>query len=83
ASSTSPRPRLSHRARSARRGERSATPARIKSYVVHWLGEMQEVLAYHSAERRHGGAGSVYVLLKKSASARELNRERHGLKSSS
>lgn len=60
------------------RGERSATPARIKSYVAHWLGQMNEVLAYHSAERRHGGVGAVYVLLRKSAAAREENRQRHG-----
>jgi DNA-nicking Smr family endonuclease len=64
------------------RGERSPTPARIKSYVLHWLEQMDEVLAFHSAERRHGGAGSVYVLLRKSAAAREANRERHGLKTS-
>ncbi len=64
------------------RGERSPTPARIKSYVVHWLSQMDEVLAFVSAERRDGGAGSVYVLLRKSAKAREINRERHGQKSS-
>lgn len=62
------------------RGERSPTPARIKSYVAHWLAELTEVLAFHSAEARHGGAGSVYVLLRKSAAAREVNRERHGRK---
>jgi DNA-nicking Smr family endonuclease len=62
------------------RGERSPTPARIKSYVTHWLEQIPEVIAFHSAERRHGGAGSVYVLLRKNQDAREKNRERHGLK---
>ena len=64
------------------RGERSPTPARIKSYAIAWLAQMPEVLAYHHPERRHGGAGAVYVLLRKSAALREENRERHGQKSS-
>jgi len=64
------------------RGERSPTPARIKSYVIAWLAQMPEVLAYHHPERRHGGAGAVCVLLRKSAALREENRERHGQKSS-
>ena len=52
-------------------------PATIKSYSAKWLKEMPAVLAYHSAQARHGGAGALYVLLKKSASARDENRERH------
>lgn len=64
------------------RGERSPTPARIKSYTIAWLSQIPEVLAYHHPERRHGGAGAVYVLLRKSAAQREENRERHGQKSS-
>jgi DNA-nicking Smr family endonuclease len=63
------------------RGERSATPARVKSYVAHWLSQIPEVIAYHSAARHHGGTGSVYALLKKSDEARELAREQYGLKS--
>ncbi len=64
------------------RGERSPTPARIKSYTIAWLAQMPEVLAYHHPERRYGGAGAVFVLLRKSAALREQNRERHGQKSS-
>ena len=64
------------------RGERSPTPARIKSYTIAWLAQIPEVLAYHHPERRHGGAGAVYVLLRKSAEKREENRERHGQKNS-
>lgn len=63
------------------RGERSATPARIKSYVAHWLGQLPDINAYHSAADHHGGTGAVYVMLKKSPEARERARERHGLKS--
>jgi DNA-nicking Smr family endonuclease len=63
------------------RGERSATPARVKSYVAHWLSQVPEVIAYHSAARHHGGTGSVYVMLRKTDEARELAREKHGLKS--
>lgn len=63
------------------RGEQSATPARLKSYVVHWLRQMPQVIAYSSADRRHGGTGAVLVLLKKSLEAKEDARERFGLKS--
>lgn len=63
------------------RGEQSATPARIKSFVAHWLGQIPEVIAYSSADRRHGGTGAVLVLLKKSAEAKEETREAFGLKS--
>ena len=64
------------------RGEKSRTPARIKSYVVRWLTDLSQVIAFHSAQPRHGGAGSTYALLRKSRSASEENRERHGQKSS-
>ena len=63
------------------RGEQSATPARLKSYVVHWLSQMPEVIAYASADRRQGGTGAVLVLLRKSSAAREETRETFGLKS--
>ena len=63
------------------RGERSPTPARIKSYVAHWLRQMPEIIAFHSAIQSHGGTGAVYVMVRKSEAARELARERHGLKS--
>ncbi len=63
------------------KGNHGQTPGRLKSYTAHWLIEHPEVLAYCSAERHRGGVGAVYVLVKKSAQSRELNRERHGLKS--
>ena len=63
------------------KGLRSATPARLKSYVAHWLTQHPLVLAYCSAQRNRGGVGSVYVLIKKSSQSREENRERFGQKS--
>ena len=62
------------------KGEDSATPARLKSYTNAWLRQLPEVLAFHSAQRRHGGYGATYVLLRKNEVARSDTRERHGLK---
>ena len=59
------------------RGLRSATPARMKSYVAHWMRQAPEVIACSSAPSRQGGTGAVFVLLRKSAASREENRERH------
>lgn len=39
-------------------------PPLIKNLVNRWLPQFAEVLAYHSAQPRHGGNGAVYVLLK-------------------
>ncbi len=60
------------------RGVHSETPARIKSFVAHWLVEHPQINAFHSAERRHGGTGAVYVLVKKSPSEKDQNREQYG-----
>ena len=60
------------------RGEKSATPARIKSFVAAWLEALPEVIAYTSAQRHHGGTGAVYALLKKSPAAKQDNAELHG-----
>ena len=61
------------------KGERNIEqPAKLKSYVAKWLKEMPDVMAYHSAQKQHGGTGAVYVLLKKSESLKEKNREEHG-----
>ncbi len=58
------------------RGEHSDPPARIKSYVAHWLRQTPEVIAFHSAPPNRGGTGAVCLLLKKSPQQREDNRER-------
>ena len=58
------------------KGDRTPRPGVLKSFVAHWLKDIPEVLAYHSAQPYHGGAGAMYVLLKKSVVASENNRER-------
>ncbi len=62
------------------RGEKSSTPARLKSYVAVWLSQIPDVIALHSADQRHGGTGAVLVMLKKSKQAKEEARESYGLK---
>ena len=53
----------------------------LKSFLARWLPMFPEVMAFHSAQRFHGGAGAVYVLLRKSEKAKEATRERLGLSS--
>lgn len=51
--------------------------ALIRAYLVHWLEQIPEVQAWCSATPRHGGLGATLVMLRKSRSARDTNRERH------
>ena len=37
----------------------------LKNHVNHWLQQLPQVLAFHSAIPRDGGTGAVYVLLKR------------------
>lgn len=37
----------------------------MKQYVNHWLFQHPRILAYHSAQPRDGGTGSLYVILKR------------------
>lgn len=48
------------------KGEGREKPALLKSCVAHWLPQMDEVLAFHTAQKHHGSYGATYVLLKKS-----------------
>lgn len=48
----------------------------LKGYVKHWLQQLEEVQAFHSAQAVHGGTGAVYVLLRKSLQKKRENRER-------
>lgn len=57
------------------KGHHSPTPGRLKSYTLHWLDESDRVLAWHSAPAHLGGAGATFVLLRKSADARQRTRE--------
>ena len=51
--------------------------ALIRAYLVYWLEQMPEVQAWSSATPRHGGLGATLVMLRKSRTARDNNRERH------
>lgn len=59
------------------RGEGREKPALLKSCINHWLRQMDAVLAFHSAQRQHGGSGATYVLLRKSHEKSEENREHY------
>ena len=48
----------------------------LKGYVNHWLQDLEDVQAFHSAQAEHGGTGAVYVLLRKSLQKKRENRER-------
>ncbi len=36
----------------------------LKNHVNHWLKQYPQVLAFHTAQPKDGGAGAVYVLIK-------------------
>ena len=59
------------------KGEGRAQPALLKSCVAHWLPQIAEVLAFHSAQKHHGAAGATYIMLRKSERKRQENLERH------
>ncbi|MCW8126242.1 DNA endonuclease SmrA [Microbulbifer halophilus] len=59
------------------KGEGRKQPAVLKSCVNAWLPHLREVLAFHSAQKQHGGLGATYVLLRKSERRRQDNLERH------
>lgn len=59
------------------KGEGRDQPALLKSYVALWLPQMEEVMAFHTAQKQHGGYGATYVLLRKSTQKKADNRERH------
>lgn len=54
--------------------------ATIKSHIAVWLPQIEEVMAFHSAQRHHGGTGAVYVMLKKGDRSKQNNRELHGMR---
>ncbi len=59
------------------KGLKSNPPARLKSYLNQWLKQVDLVLAFHSAQARHGGTGSVYVLLRKPREVDKINRAKY------
>lgn len=58
------------------KGERGEPKAFLKSCVNTWLKQIPDVLAFHSAQKHHGGVGALYVLLRKSDAQKTENRER-------
>lgn len=56
---------------------RQPQPALLKSCVAHWLPQLGSVMAFHSAQKQHGGTGATYVLIRKSEKKRQENFERH------
>jgi len=59
------------------RGENREKPALLKSCTNHWLKQIDQVLAFHSAQPQHGGTGATYLLLRKSKEKSTENFERH------
>lgn len=58
------------------KGEAREQPALLKSCVAHWLPQMDEVLAFHSAQKQHGGTGATYILLRKSERKKQETRDK-------
>jgi len=50
------------------KGEGRSKPAILKSCINSWLPQLPDVLAFHSAQSRHGGSGATYVLIRSSKS---------------
>lgn len=57
-------------------GTQGATnaPPLLKNLINHWLPQIEEVAAFHSAKPSDGGIGAVYVLLKKVSNLPVLTR---------
>ncbi|QYK03483.1 Smr/MutS family protein [Shewanella zhangzhouensis] len=49
--------------------------ALMKSALCTWLSRLDDVSAYHSAIKEEGGAGALYVMLRKSDAAKVHSRE--------
>ena len=59
------------------KGEGREKPALLKSCVAYWLPQIEEVLAFHTAQKQHGSYGATYILLKKSERNKEVNRDQY------
>lgn len=59
------------------KGQGREEPAKIKSCVNHWLPQFNYVLAFHSAQKMHGGLGATYILLSKSAASKQKTARQH------
>lgn len=52
-------------------------PAQLKSCIAHWLPQLENVMAFHSAQKRHGASGATYILLRKSEQKKLETWEMH------
>jgi DNA-nicking Smr family endonuclease len=59
------------------KGEKSKPQALMKSHVAHWLKQIDDVLAFHSAPNFKGGTGALYFILKKGDKESQANREKY------
>lgn len=59
------------------KGQGRQEPAKLKSCVNHWLPQIDSVLAFHTAQKQHGGLGATYILLKKSSASKVRTSEQH------
>ncbi|MFT7558308.1 MAG: DNA-nicking Smr family endonuclease [Flavobacteriales bacterium] len=59
------------------KGEGREKPALLKSCVNHWLPQINEVLAFHTAQKQHGSYGATYVLIRKSDKKKSENQQLH------
>ena len=59
------------------KGQGREEPAKIKSCVNHWLPHFTYVLAFHTAQKMHGGLGATYVLISKSAASKQKTARQH------
>ncbi len=57
-------------------GKGRSKPAVLKSCINHWLRQLSDVLAFHTAQKHHGGEGATYILIKKGLHSRELTAEK-------
>jgi DNA-nicking Smr family endonuclease len=53
----------------------------VRSYLMRWLPQFDEVQAFCCARAKDGGEGACYVALRKNDQARLENRERHAKRS--
>lgn len=58
------------------KGEGREKPALLKSCVNHWLRQLEGVLAFHTAQKQHGGLGATYVLISKGDVARKKTTDK-------
>lgn len=57
------------------KGGRDGQKAQMKSFCAQWLKELDLVTAYHSAQPKDGGAGVLYVMIRKHPEQKQKTRE--------